>query len=302
MRAERSFRAMGSDARVVVNGDESLLDLAQDRVEDLESRWSRFRVDSELTRLNQAAGRPTVVSPETVLLVTRCIEGWIATAGAFDPTVHDAVVELGYDRDFLVLARGATRRARHASGAPGLAGVVVDADAGLVWLPAGIHLDPGAIGKGLAADLVCRELVDAGAGGACVALGGDVRVTGRAPERDAWVVSIEDPHDTTRELARIDLSDGGVATSSRLRRRWRCDGVDVHHVIDPRTGDPADTATVAVTAVAHDAWWAEVRATAALLSPDPLADPGDVELLTVDDDGSVRSTAAFTEVLACSQP
>ena len=302
MRAERRFRAMGSDAHVVVTGDARLLDTAQQRIDALESRWSRFRVDSELTRMNEAAGRPIVVSGDTVLLVTRCIEAWRATDGAFDPSVHDSVVALGYDRDFLTLPAGGPSLARPGSPAPGLADAVVDAAAGLVWLPPGVHLDAGAIGKGLAADLVCQELLLAGADGACVGIGGDVRVAGSPGDRDAWSISIEDPRDPQRELTRIDLADGAVATSSRLRRRWSRGGVELHHVIDPRTGSPVDTRTVAVSVVARDAWWAEVRATEAMLRRDPLDDVDDVDLLVVDEDGDIRATDAFWKVLTCSRP
>ncbi len=184
---------MGSDAHVLVAGDARLLDRAELRIEELEARWSRFRADSELTRMNEAAGRPTVVSHDTALLVTRCIEAWRATGGAFDPTVHDSVVALGYDRDFRVVPTGGPSLTREGTPAPGLAEAVIDVGAGLTWLPPGVHLDPGAIGKGLAADLVCQELLLAGAEGACVGIGGDVRVAGSPGDRDAWSISIEDP-------------------------------------------------------------------------------------------------------------
>src|SRR5689334_15520064 len=92
---------MGTMAHVVVTGGSAdLLDLAEARIEELESRWSRFRPDSELCRLNTAAGAPTVVSRDTALLIEHCIEAWTRTAGLFDPTVHDAMVANGYDRTF----------------------------------------------------------------------------------------------------------------------------------------------------------------------------------------------------------
>jgi thiamine biosynthesis lipoprotein len=294
---------MGSDAHVVVAGDAGLLDRAEARIEELEARWSRFRLDSEVSILNRANGVPTIVSRDTVLLLTRSLEAWRATDGAFDPTVHDAVVDLGYDRDFRLLPVGAGRApaVSRARPAPGLADVVVDPPTGMVWLPEGVHLDPGAIGKGLAADLVANDLVAAGARGACVALGGDVRVAGSPDDRDAWSVTVPDPHHPERELARIDLADGGVATSSRLRRRWSCGGVEVHHVVDPRTGWCASSRFVAASVVARDAWWAEVRATEALVTPDPLGRAHDVEILAVDEHGEVHATPLFGKVLTCSR-
>ncbi len=167
-------------------------------------------------------------------------------------------------------------------------------------LPPGVHLDPGGIGKGLAADLVVGELLDRGAAGACVGIGGDVRVAGAPDDRPGWSISIADPIDARRELTRIDLDDGAVATSSTQRRTWWRGGMRLHHVVDPRTGLPADAAHRRHRRRA-EAWWAEVRATEALLAADPLA-PTDVEILVVDEHGDVRATSAFEEVLACSRP
>jgi thiamine biosynthesis lipoprotein len=302
MRAERAFHAMGSDAHVVVTGDQRLLDVAQARLAQLEARWSRFRLDSEISRLNRANGAPRIVSADTALLVQRSVEAWRATAGAFDPSVHDAVVDLGYDRDFRVLPGSRATAPPVTRPAPGLGDVLVDPAADVVRLPPGVHLDPGGIGKGLAADLVVLDLLAEGAPGACVSVGGDLRVAGAPPERDCWSVSIADPRHAGRELVRIDLTSGGVATSSRLRRRWWRSGVEYHHVVDPRTGRPATSAAVAATAVADEASLAEVRATEALLVPDAIADAHDVELLVVDEDGGLRATRTFEEVLACSRP
>ena len=198
---------MGTEAHVIVTGGtDADLDLAEARIESLEARWSRFRPDSELCRLNEAAGTPTVVSRDTALLVERCFIAWTRTLGAFDPTVHDAVVANGYDRDFSQVEDRADASPRRPDRAPGLDGTIVDAARGLVWTRPGVHLDAGAIGKGLAADLVCRDLMDAGAEGACVNLGGDLRVAGSAPDGERWTISIEDPFEPECELGRVALA------------------------------------------------------------------------------------------------
>jgi thiamine biosynthesis lipoprotein len=287
---------------VVTGGSEADLDLAEARIEHLESRWSRFRPDSELCRLNRAASAPSVVSRDTALLVERCFIAWSRTLGAFDPTVHDAMIANGYDRDFRLVGTERDQPVRASKPAPGLEGTVVDVARGLVWLRAGVHLDAGAIGKGLAADLVCRDLIVAGAQGACVNLGGDLRVTGAPPDGDHWTVSIEDPFSPERELARLALRDAAVATSSRVRRAWHRGGDRVHHVIDPRTGRPAECPFAAVTAIARKAWWAEAAATSALLAADPLAAPGVSSALAVHPNGEVRCTPDLEEVLTCSAP
>jgi len=202
--AELRFRAMGSDVHVLVNGPAGLLEVARDRVEELERRWSRFRPDSEISRLNALAGSPMAVSVETLGLVGRALAGARVTGGRYDPTVLGDVLRAGYDRTFEEL--GDTGGAA-GGGSPlgrGWARVVVDAAGSSVTLPAGVGLDPGGIGKGYAADLVVEELRAAGAAGVCVNLGGDLRAEGRAPGGGSWVVRIEHPLRPAR------------------RPRWRC--------------------------------------------------------------------------------
>mgnify|MGYP001306441311 CR=1 FL=1 len=290
------FPAMGTEAHVVVvGGGLDHLEHARRRIDLLERRWSRFRPDSEVSMLNAARGAPVVVSEDTSLLVARSLQAWRATAGRFDPSVHDAVVAAGYDA---ARAGGPSHAPGPARPAPGLADVAVDESTGLVWLPDGLHLDPGAIGKGLAADLVVEELLAEGVDGVCVNLGGDLRVAGTPPRGDAWSVRVDDPRDRSRELTRLPVADGGVATSGRLDRAWLRNGRPAHHLIDPSTGEPATTDVVAVTAVAATAWWAEVVATWAFLGDGEPASLGATEVLVVTADDHVRSTPRLLEVAA----
>jgi thiamine biosynthesis lipoprotein len=131
----------------------------------------------------------------------------------------------------------------------------------LASIPAGSCLDPGGIGKGLAADMVVGHLIAAGARGASVSIGGDVAVRGAAPQDGGWLVGVADPMDLDRESTQLAIVLGGVATSGTLRRSWRADdGTEVHHLLDPATGRPArhDREIVAATVVAGTAAWAEV--------------------------------------------
>ena len=290
------FPAMGTSAHVVVvDGCFEHLEQARRRIEQLERRWTRFRPDSEVSAINQADGAPLVVSDDTALLVLRSLQAWRATAGRFDPTVHDAVIAAGYDE---VLVGRWVDDPPPADPAVGLHDVAVDRASGLVWAPAGLHLDPGGIGKGLAADIVVAELRAAGAAGACVNLGGDLRVDGVPPHGDAWSVGIDDPRDKDRELVRLPLVAGGVATSGRLDRAWVVDGRPAHHLIDPSTGRPADTDIVAVTALAATAWWAEVVATWAFLGDGRPEALGATEVLIVTADGTCHSTTGLEAALA----
>jgi thiamine biosynthesis lipoprotein len=260
------FTAMGTDVEVtVVGGPPNLLTIARGRVRDLERRWSRFLPTSEVSRLNRCDGATTHVSPETVMLISVGRDAARMSDGRFDPFLLDAVEAIGYRETFTSVDRPVAAPApirRH----PGAAGVDIDADARTITLPPGARFDPGGIGKGLAADLVAGELVAFGAAGVCVNVGGDLRVTGAAPDAgDAWLIAVRDAPDD-EPVAHVAVAEGGVATTSRSRRRWTsADGITRHHVIDPTTGRSARTPVLHATAVAADAWRAEVLSTVAFL-------------------------------------
>ncbi len=296
-------RAMGSDAHVLVVTDDDhidpdgLLAAGWARIGDLESRWSRFRPDSEVSALNRHGGAPLIVSVDTFRLVQHGIAAWELTGGRFDPTVGAAVVAHGYDRDLPELLRR-TAPVGDVEPAPGLAGTWLDPGLNVVTLPSGVSFDPGGIGKGLAADLVAAALLDAGAAGALVNLGGDLRAAGQPPDACGWTISLPDPLHPEGELARFALPGGAVATTSRLRRRWRTTVGEAHHLIDPATGRPADTDTVAVTVIAAHAWRAEALTKALFIAgPDELARRPDIHAIVVTADGRRHTTPALQATL-----
>lgn len=275
---------MGTTAHVVVDGaGRELVDLAVEQLATLEARWSRFRNDSELSRLNTADGRPTVVHHHTTMLVERSVWSWRRTSGRFDPTVLDALEAAGYSTGFEELPE--TTPSPTGVPSPGCQCIQVDPALDLVQLPPGVRLDPGGIGKGLAADLVAVSLVDQGATGAMVSVGGDLRVAGEPPT-DGWELEI-DHH--VAPPARVNLRAGALATSSVLRRRWATEDGPAHHVIDPRTGRPTDGAVVACSVLAGEAWWAEALATALLVDGgDPVS--SDLRALLDADAGALLTT------------
>jgi FAD:protein FMN transferase len=284
---------MGSDAHlIVVGGAEHLLDDAQRRLGQLEQRWSRFIDSSEICELNRRAGQEVVVSTDTALLIERAVEAWRLTGGGFDPTVLGAMLRAGYDVSFDDMQ--AERTANHSSLIAGCTDIHVDGRT--VRLPAGTGFDPGGIGKGLAADIVMGELLAAGAAGACVNLGGDLRVSGSNVRGDAWTIAIEHPM-TDDPIALLGLHTGAVATSTTLRRRWRVDGEARHHLIDPATGRPSDSDLELATVIAGEAWIAEVMAKAVLLRGSSRAfdivDENQAQALTIDCAGAIRTTRRF---------
>ncbi|HZD79618.1 MAG TPA: FAD:protein FMN transferase [Actinomycetota bacterium] len=285
MAAETRFRAMGSDVHViVVRGSRALLWAAADRLEDLEARWSRFRPTSEVSLMNAMAGRPVRVSGPTLELVLRSLEGARRTGGRFDPSVLGDVIRAGYDRSFETLPDDPPPgRSTLRSGYPG---IVVDVASRTVRLPEGVGFDPGGIGKGLAADLLAAELSAAGAVGVCANVGGDLRVEGPAPGGGSWPVAIE--HPWGGPAITVSLRAGAVATSTRARRVLGSG----HHLIDPATGRSAQTGIASATAVAAEAWQAEVLAKAAFLGGDPAW--GGAEWLVVEDSGRIRTSPGFS--------
>jgi thiamine biosynthesis lipoprotein len=290
---------MGSDAHViVVGGPAGLIDEAQRRVEELEQLWSRFREDSEISVLNRAAGRPVRVSPETVELVERAIDAWRLSGGAYDPTLLSAVISAGYDRSFEQLDDQARSPAPFDLFGAGADAIEIDGDT--IRLPSATGFDPGGIGKGLAADLVADALMASGADGACVNLGGDLRVTGVGPTGGGWTVAIDHPW-SPASLASLGLAEGAVATSTTLRRRWRVGGEVRHHLIDPQTGRPAETDANLATVVSAQAWAAEALAKAVVLRG--FAHPFDIlggtgaQGLAVSDHGDIVATPGLTAYL-----
>jgi thiamine biosynthesis lipoprotein len=260
---------MGCDALVVLHGGpDDLPARAEARLRDLAARWTRFDAQSELSAINAAPGRAVTVSPETFAVVGLALDAWQLTGGWFDPTVLPMLIGAGYDRSFDLMVDRPSWNDSPASAAPGCADIVLDEERSTVRLPIGVAIDLGGIGKGRAADLLASELMAAGAVGVCVDLGGDVAVAGTTADGDAWVIGIEDPFTHDRDVARIALAAGAVATSSRLERQWRTVRGPAHHLIDPTTGRPAQGRLATVSVVASTAAWAEVLTKATLVSGD----------------------------------
>jgi len=263
-----TFRALGTRVRVTVlaaseSEADGLVDLAGPMLEHLESRWSRFRPGSELSRLNAAGGAPVMLSDDTFDAVAHALEAWRATDGRFDPTVLPSLIALGYDRDFRSVLPDGPAPAVVVPG--GCADIVIDPIVRCVTLPVDVSLDLGGIGKGLAADRLAATLLEGGAVGVCVDLGGDVHVAGVGPLGGPWPILIQDPLGTGATGA-LAIREGAVATSTRLVRAWVRGGRRVHHIVDPRTGDCAETGLTSVTVVSGSTWWAEVLAKAAFVA------------------------------------
>jgi thiamine biosynthesis lipoprotein len=284
---------MGTTGLVSVIGPSNLAHDAVSRIEALERRWTRFDPDSELSRLRVAGGRPVRVSADTLQLVAVACEASRLTKGLFDPTVLDAMIANGYDRTFTDLGGGPAPTAAPRA-APGIASIRVGRARQTVTVAAGVGIDPGGIGKGLAADIVADEVMQRGARGVLVDIGGDVRCRGVGPYEGAWVVDVAHPF-RDGSLLHLALGDAGIATSSCLRRRWAAGSR--HHIVDPATGRPTATAIVAATVIAAAAWRAEALAKAVIVAGDLAAAAG-ASAIAVDAEGAVRATPDLLELVA----
>ncbi|MCP3910477.1 MAG: hypothetical protein GY713_05955 [Actinomycetia bacterium] len=268
---QRRFDAMGASVHLAaITCDATILERAQASIERYDQRWSRFRADSELSRLNACTGRPVILARDTFALVSLVVEAWHRTGGHFDPTVHDGLVAAGYDRPFACFDPERIRGRAELGPAPGCAGIELDPDLCSVYLPAGVHLDLGGIAKGFVTDLIADRVADQTLGVA-VNIGGDVTVRGRGPVDGTWIIGV-DPYGAGESSSlSVALATGAVCTTSSRRRRWRGPTGWRHHLLDPFDGHPANGSLDSVTVIASSATDAETVAKHAFVAGRQLA-------------------------------
>lgn len=278
--ARAALRSLGSLAVVATVSPAAIEKATRLLIEELDrvdAAASRFRPDSEVQRLAAAGGRPAAVSALLYAMVNAACEVAELTGGAVDPTVGPALCRLGYDRDFALVAAGAGAPPQpHPPSEPGPAGtgmpiagwwtVELDPRQQRVRVPAGLVLDLGSSGKAFAADRAARHIAEATGSGTLVSLGGDVAVAGEAPE-GGWHISIDERCDTAPERAALAVAveRGGLASSSTTVRAWTRNGRNLHHVVDPWTGEPAAAVWRLVSVAAPSCLVANAASTAAIV-------------------------------------
>jgi FAD:protein FMN transferase len=267
--------------------------------EKAEETMSRFNADSELTRLNLSAGFPFKASPRLFDVVGESLEAARATGGVFDPTILPNLMASGYDRSFEKMSGRIDEPRPNVTGTKcRWQDIQLDAASSSVYLPAGCGIDLGGIGKGWTVDKVSNILgtfpnfaIDAG---------GDIRVKGTKADGLPWNIGVADPLDISRNLMVVELTDGAICTSTTSRRKWESAGKIKHHLIDPRSGEPARSGVISATVIAESATRAEVIAkTALILGPEDgllfiESQPGAFGLLVLVDK-SILYSAGFKE-------
>jgi thiamine biosynthesis lipoprotein len=262
---------------------------------------SRFRADSELSRLNEAAGRRVQVSPLLLEAVELALRAARLTDGALDPTIGRALELAGYDRDFRLLhppcGEPEARPRITARLSPGWEALKVDGEGPAITIPRGVSLDLGASAKAWAADRAATAAAVAGGCGVLVSLGGDIATAGQAPA-GGWLIRVTDDHRSPASAPgqTVSIGSGAIATSSTAVRRWSSGGRTMHHIIDPATGEPARTPWRTVSCAAATCADANIASTAALLygerAPEWLAGMG-LPARLVDRRGNVTRTAGW---------
>ncbi len=226
------------------------------RLENLLSTWIET---SELSRVNQAAGlKPVGVSAETFDLLRRALEVAEYTEGGFNIAIGLAVrlwnipeaprIPTAMELD--IAAQYVDYRRIH-----------LDAARRTVFLEKpGMRIDIGGIGKGFAAEKAAAVMREIGATGGLVAVAGDFRVFGRRADGTAWPIGIQHPREPGKILATLDATDEAVSTSGDYERYFMQDGVRYHHILDPKTLQPARLCQ-SVTIIAPDGTTADALAT-----------------------------------------
>jgi thiamine biosynthesis lipoprotein len=296
-------RALGSSVRVVVTRARSLA-AAKAAVDEvlraIDEAASRFREDSELSRLNANPDRVVTVSPLLADAIAAALRGARLTDGAVDPTVGSAIRLAGYDTDFGSVSADGPPLRLVANRIPGWKAVQLDPITRTVRLPRGVELDLGATAKALAADLAAELALDAASGGGVlVSLGGDIAVAGEPPP-GGW--SIQASEDSAAEVAEaeesVSIQSGGLATSGTTVRTWRRGTTVLHHIIDPATGLPAQSRWRTATVAGASCVDANIASTAAIVlgdrAPTWLESQGLAARL-VDRDGKVHRLAGWPQ-------
>ena len=294
------FRSMASSVRIQIvdptSDAQARLASVEGVFRDVEATCTRFNPASALMQVNSDPKSRHVVPPLLFNALSAAHEAYVRTAGRFDPRVLDDLVRAGYDRSFEFTKPGdkveATTqtpswwsRSRRREWKPKF-----DKDSSAVSI-GNRAIDLGGIGKGLAVRWAMEYLTSAGTA-VLLEAGGDIATTGRGPDGHGWRVAVENPWNVEGDPAVVlDASDAAVATSSIRLRTWTVNGATQHHLIDARTGRPAQSGLQSVTVVGNDTAWAEVWSKAAFIEGKggirAFADEQRLAVTWIDDNGNV---------------
>jgi len=263
------FRAMNTGVLIAAQGSlaQAGMKAARDLIEAGEHRFSRFQQESELSQLNRSAGKWFDASSEMVDILRKARHFFNVTSGLFDPSILLDLMRIGYDRNMdEIRAQNKTASSPASARTPkaDFREMELDLGSSRVRLPKNLQLDFGGIAKGWIVDQAVT-LLSHYSDACAVNAGGDMRFIGQAPIGLGWPIELEDPRDSLQSIARLTVNHGAVATSSVAKRTWKQGEMNRHHLIDPRTGEPAESNWLCTTVIADDTITAEVYAKAILI-------------------------------------
>jgi thiamine biosynthesis lipoprotein len=307
------FRAMNSAIQLAAEAAtaqvESGFQAAREFIENCERRFTRFSDDSELSGLNRAAGEWFRASPELIELISLAQNFHNQTRGLFDPSILTDLRRLGYDKsmdEIRVLGANPWHEAPREGflaerERPVFQQVKIDPARGRIWMPQGLQLDLGGIAKGWIAEKAAGILSEV-APTCAVNAGGDMFLVGLPQGQPAWEIGLENPLQPEKDLALLKIKPGALATSTITKRTWVQNNMARHHLIDPRTGKPAETDWLSMTVIAPHASVAEVYAKALLIAGKQdiqtiAKNYADIIFIGVDREGKVWGSPASKEVM-----
>ncbi len=257
------FRAMNTDINAFLWHPDAAF--ARARLHNVEqffheahARFTRFEASSELSALNATAGQPFRASPQMIEVVELALKFSAATGGLFNPTIIGALEAAGYDRTFEAIAERGSHQAGSRTPISPTSAIGLDHTRQTITLPKNVRIDLGGIAKGWAVQRATEQL--AAYGPCLVDAGGDIMTLGVVPGTADWSIEVADPFDRDQTVTTLNIRDRAVATSGIDRRRWQYNGAWQHHLIDPRTGQPADSDLLTATVIAPTTVEAEVYA------------------------------------------
>jgi thiamine biosynthesis lipoprotein len=298
------FRAMNTEVLLAAEGEGAIEGMYATKIfiDECEQHFSRFLPASELTELNRSAGEWLPISTELMDMLQLSLKYHEETKGIFDPSILPDLKQAGYDRSMdEIRAAGGTTMAHDSKPGPrpALAEISFNVAENNVRLPRGMEIDLGGIAKGWIIEKATR-LLHSYAETCAVSAGGDILFIGHPLDGADWDVYLEDPRSTTEMLAQLHVPSGAVATSSVMKRTWM-QGADVrHHLIDPRTGEPAKTDWLSVTVISPDIITADVYAKAILIAgeagvSDLLKTKQEITFIAVDPHGNLIGSQNYED-------
>ncbi len=234
-----TLTAYGPQAKKALND-------AADEIERLDALWSISSSDGDIARLN--TDKQATLSDDTIALLKRAQEISASTGGLFACTIEPVMEAWGFTNGNYTVPDDATLQSLLAH----VDDTQIAIDGNTVTIPADVKVDLGGIAKGFTSDRVMELFSADGVTSGIISLGGNVQTLGTKPDGSLWRVGIQDPDDSSGIIATIEVADKAVITSGGYQRYFEQDGTTYHHIIDPRTGMPADSGLTSVTIVSDD--------------------------------------------------